>query len=273
MRRTSDEDPLAAALRSAGCVFAEEEAAILRTAARDGNHLEQLLRRRQVGQPLEHIVGSVLFMGLHLSVGPGVFVPRQRSRFLARMALRALRAAGGHSVFLEAFAGVAPLAAVIQAALPEVEIHVTDIDPAALKHARANLSASASIHVGSVLTGLPAPLRGRIPLIAAVPPYVPVAAGELLPREARDFEPARALFGGKDGLEHIRELMEQSRDWLAPGGRLLMEMNWAECADASRHAELAGLIARPLRGADGQTAILEVRNGPDFRGGATFLRP
>lgn len=41
-------------LRTAGCVFAEEEVAALAQATPDPQHLEQLVRQRETGEPLEH---------------------------------------------------------------------------------------------------------------------------------------------------------------------------------------------------------------------------
>src|SRR5690625_6479776 len=69
---------LVSRLRRAGCVFAEEEARLLRGAARDAAELERLCTRREAGEFLEHVVGSVELMGERLAVRPGVFVPRQR---------------------------------------------------------------------------------------------------------------------------------------------------------------------------------------------------
>ncbi len=255
------DDPLVAALRAAGCVFAEDEARILCAAAADADELDRMLQRRVAGEPLEPIVGRVEFAGMDLPVGPGVFVPRQRTRLLAEAAVDAVREVRGSAVFLEAFAGVAPLAAVVHAADPEVEIHVTDIDAEPLEYARRHLPAAAGIHVGSVLEGLPQDLRGRIDVIAAVPPYVPVGEAGFLPREARDYEPSSALFGGEDGLDLVRALLTAASEWLRPDGRVLIEMNHEQCADAAAYGERHGLDARVVPGDDGQTAVLVLRSG------------
>lgn len=81
---------LVAALRHAGCVFAEEEATILLEQARSQEELVAMLARRIEGQPLEHIVGWAQFHGQRIQVGPGVFVPRRRSEFLVERALAVL---------------------------------------------------------------------------------------------------------------------------------------------------------------------------------------
>lgn len=214
-------------LRAAGCVFADEEADILCSAATTPTDLDALCRRRESGEPLEHIVGWVRFGGLHLAVGPGVFVPRQRSLLLARLAVAA---ACEHSepVVLEAFCGVAPIGAAIRTSVPGAAIHVADRDATALAYARRNVGTQARLHHGDGLAALPAGLRRRITVIAAVPPYVPEAARGLLPHEAVDHEPPVALFAGADGLDRIIELIDGADDWLADAGVLLIEMNAAQ---------------------------------------------
>ncbi|MEO6713355.1 MAG: SAM-dependent methyltransferase, partial [Mycobacteriales bacterium] len=122
-------------LRAAGCVFAEDEASELLRATRDPSRLDLLTRRREEGEPLEHVLGSMRFGRLRLAVGPGVFVPRQRSLLLARLAARLARARRA-SVLLEAFAGAAPIASSVARAVPSVSAHASDVDAAALRFAR-----------------------------------------------------------------------------------------------------------------------------------------
>ena len=100
-------ESIAAQLRAAGCVFAEDEADILReTAGDDTGHLARLVRARADGAPLEPLVGWVEFAGRRLSVGPAVFVPRQQTLRLLDLVLGELRRPPGTRArtFVEAFA-------------------------------------------------------------------------------------------------------------------------------------------------------------------------
>lgn len=148
-----------AALRAAGCVFAEDEAAILIEAAAgcdddSASTLEELVARRVTGEPLEQIVGWVDVAGLRLSVRPGVFVPRQRTALLAAHAVSATRrmtdsrgngrgtdagVAAVRPVVLEAFCGVGPVASVVAGKVPGVEIHVGDAQAEAVRCAVENV--------------------------------------------------------------------------------------------------------------------------------------
>lgn len=249
---------LAARLRRAGCVFAEEETGLLLShAGDDEDRLEELVRRRERGEPLEHLLGAVRLAGLDLAVGRGVFVPRVRTLALAERVIAVARRRA-RPVVVEAFAGVAPVAALVARAVPGTQVHATDICPAARALARDNLSAQPAVHGGDVLAGLPALLRGSIDVLAAVPPYVPSAAASLLSHEARDHEPARALFGGVDGLDLVRRLLTQSVPWLAPRGRLLVEIHRSQVPDALGHAAGVGLSGSAHHADDGQTAVLEL---------------
>ena len=80
-----------ARLRSAGCVFAEDEAEILLSSARTRDELDAMVERRTGGEPLEQVVGWAEFCGLRVFVDAGVFVPRRRSEFLVSVAVGLVR--------------------------------------------------------------------------------------------------------------------------------------------------------------------------------------
>jgi release factor glutamine methyltransferase len=97
-----------------------------------------------------------------------------------------------------------------------------------------------------------------VTLLVAVAPYVPLGAADLLPREAREYEPALALFGGHDGLDHVRELVNGARPWLAPHARVLMELHSGQYEAAAEHAQCTGFSTRRHDGRDGQTTVLDL---------------
>jgi len=256
----SPDAPLVARLRAAGCVFAEEEARLLYAAA-SGRELDQLVRRRVAGEPLEHLLGRVEFAGLALSVGPAAFVPRQRTTLLARLAVSLARVAGRRPVVVELCCGVAPIAAVVLAALDSVEVIAADIDPVAVEYARRNLGPRGLALVGDLDAPLPPAVRGRVDVLAVNTPYVPTEAIGALPPEARDHEPRRALDGGADGLDVQRRLAEVAFALLAPGGHVLVETSEGQAATAARLFAAAGLAPRVEHDAGlGATVVLARRD-------------
>ncbi|TSI16069.1 methyltransferase [Brevibacterium aurantiacum] len=265
---------MVARLRAAGCVFAEDEARILIDAVtscaheasssglapeRSNSLLAEFVARRVAGEPLEQIVGWVEFAGQRLHVAPGVFVPRQRTALLAKATMRAVESAGPGARFLEAFCGVGPVATTVSRALPETQIHLGDHDETALERARKNVGPSVNCHRLTCLKGLPQTLLGSFDVISAVPPYVPDAAAEFLPREAIEHEAPTALFGGADGLDLVRCLIRESGEWLAPGGVLLIELGREQRHTAADFAGARGFRASCILGDDEQTTVLELR--------------
>jgi release factor glutamine methyltransferase len=77
-----------ARLRAAGCVWAEDEASLLASAASSSAELDAMVERRAAGEPVEQVVGWAEFRGLRIFVDPGVFVPRRRSEYLVAVAAR-----------------------------------------------------------------------------------------------------------------------------------------------------------------------------------------
>jgi release factor glutamine methyltransferase len=223
-------------LRAAGCVFAEDEAQLLVAAAATPADLEELLTRRISGLPLEQVLGWVDFCGVRISLRPGVFVPRRRTGLLVR---RAARLVHPGSVVVDLCCGTGAVGAVLLTGEPALTLYAVDIDPAATACARANIAPLGGTAVtGDLFSPLPRTLLGRIDLIVANAPYVPTAAIERMPREARLHEARIALDGGADGLEVQRRLVAAAPEWLAQDGQLLVETS------AGQAAHTAGIFAR-----------------------------
>ncbi|MFJ8588509.1 putative protein N(5)-glutamine methyltransferase [Streptomyces sp. NPDC093595] len=231
-----------ARLRAAGCVFAEEEAELLLSAARSARELDAMVGQRAAGRPLEHVVGWAVFRGLRIAVDDGVFVPRRRTEFLVE---RAEELARPGAVVVDLCCGSGALGAALVAAVDGAELHAADIDPAAVRCARRNVAAAGGrVHRGDLYAPLPRDLRGRVDVLLANVPYVPTGEVELLPAEARVHEARVALDGGADGLDVLRRVTAEAAAWLAPGGSLLFETSERQAAAATRITAAGGLTPR-----------------------------
>ncbi|GAA5146915.1 putative protein N(5)-glutamine methyltransferase [Nocardioides marinquilinus] len=242
----SEDDGLVARLRAAGCVYAEDEAALLREAAAGAPdpdaELERLVVARAAGRPLEHVLGWAELDGHRFAVDDGVFVPRRRSTLLVDLAESA--APEGATV-LDLCCGSGALGAALAARRPDVVVHAADLDPAAVACARRNLPAE-RVHEGDLFDALPADLRGRIDVVVLNAPYVPHDELVTMPAEARDHEHHLSLDGGSDGLDVHRRVAAAASDWLAPGGLLVTEAAPVQIPTLCALLEDAGLAAEPV---------------------------
>jgi release factor glutamine methyltransferase len=237
---TTTAEAVVARLRAAGCVFAEEEAAVLLDATPGGAELEAMIVRREAGEPLEVIVGWAEFRGRRVVVAPGVFVPRRRTELLVSATVEL---AESGSVVVELCCGVAAVASAVAAEVPGADVFAADIDPAEIAVARRNLPPD-RVFEGDLYDALPVGLRGRVDLLVANAPYVPTAEIANMPPEARDHEPLVALDGGADGLDVQRRITEHSSEWLAPGGSLLIETSVRQAPATAELMRSAGLEPR-----------------------------
>ena len=241
-------------LTAAGCVAAEEEARALVDAAPDGDALEGWLVRREDGEPLAWLVGTVRFCGRTLHVDPGVYVPRPQSEELARRAAELLPG-GGRAIDLCTGAGA--VAAHLAATVPTAAVVGVDLDPRAVSCARRN-------RVDALVADLGAALRPRCAdVVTAVAPYVPTDRLRLLPIDVQRYEPRLGLDGGPDGLDLVRRVVEHASRLLRRSGHLLVEVGGDQhgaldptlrsCGFAAvtpwfdQDGDLRGIVARSAR--------------------------
>lgn len=173
----SVEDALVHELRSAGCVFAEDEARLILAAASDRTNLVSMVQRRVSGVPLEHVLGWAEFCGLRIAVDAEVFVPRRRTEFLVDRAAALMREG---AVVVDLCCGSGAVGIALAALIDSPELYAVDIDPAAVRCARRNMPAE-RVFEGDLYDPLPASLRGQVHVLVANAPYVPTEAIRLMP--------------------------------------------------------------------------------------------
>ncbi|MBO0825469.1 MAG: putative protein N(5)-glutamine methyltransferase [Actinobacteria bacterium] len=246
---------VAARLRAAGCVFAEDEAQLLVGIARSRAELGAMVDRRASGFPLEHVLGWAEFCGLRIAVSEGVFVPRRRSEFLVRQAVTAAGASrasdhgpNARTVVVDLCCGSGAIGVAVSHMLGDAVLHAADIDAAAVSCARQNVAmVGGHVYQGDLYDPLPAQLRGRVDVLVVNAPYVPTGEMALMPPEARLYEPAVALDGGSDGVDVHRRVAAAAGEWLAPGGgQLLIETSDRQSGRTAEAMTAGGLVASVL---------------------------
>ena len=191
--------------------------------------LEALVARLCDGEPFEYVTGSAAFLGLELTVGPGVLIPRPETEGLAEWAIeRAGRISKAR--VLDVGTGAGPLALAIADAVPEAQVHATDSSQVALDIATENvrqlgLNSRVHLHLADLLPGVPGSPE-RFDVVVANLPYVGTDETDLVSRSVMQHEPHEALFAGTDGLGLIRELLEHLPHRLAPVASIGLEIGW-----------------------------------------------
>ena len=198
-------------------------------------HHDAMVERRLGGEPVQYVLGRWPFRTLDLMVDRRVLIPRPETEVVAGLVLDEVdRLAAGRDPAVEpilvADLGTGSGAIGLSVAVERVGTRVwcTDVSPDALAVARANCAGLGSpaqrvtVAEGLWFDALPVDLRGRFEVIASNPPYV--APDEHLPAEVLDWEPGGALFSDDRGMADLRVLVDGARDWLAPGGALVLEM-------------------------------------------------
>lgn len=226
-------------LREGGSVFAEDEADLL-IGQFEGDDLEEALRDRTRGEPLEHILGWAEFAGLRITVLPGVFVPRRRTVLLLEQALANLPR---HGLLVELCCGSAAVATAVAHGRADATVHASDIDEQAVMCARENLTPFGG-HVGSgdMAEGVPDHLHGKVDVLVANAPYVPTAQIELMPSEARGFEPVRALDGGPDGTKIQDRVVAAATELLSPSGVVVLETSRPQAETTASRMRWRGFV-------------------------------
>ncbi len=196
------------------------------------SRFDELIARREAGEPVAYLTGSRGFWTLDLEVTPDTLIPRSETELLVELALARIPH-GAASRIADLGTGSGAIALAIASERPTARVVATDASEAALAVARRNAQgndiANIEFRHGSWL----APLADeRFDLIASNPPYIENGDPHLVEGDLR-FEPMSALASGDDGLDDLRTLVSAAPSRLVVGGWLLVEHGW-EQGDAVR---------------------------------------
>jgi release factor glutamine methyltransferase len=189
----------------------------------------ELIKRRGQREPLQHIVGSISFCGLELAVNRHVLVPRPETELLAEKGWAFLKSANTQASTLSALdlgTGSGCLGIALAVHCPGAQVVAIDISAEALELTRQNaaqhnvLERMHFLH-GDGFMALGAPKL--FDLIISNPPYIPTAEIQTLQIEVREHDPRGALDGGPDGLNFYRQIAAESRPFLKPDGKIMLE--------------------------------------------------
>ncbi len=190
---------------------------------------QMAVNQLQTGTPLPYIIGHWEFFGLDFNVTKDVLIPRPETELLVEKAIAWLQASPERRTVADIGTGSGAIAVTLAMHLPDARILATDISHEALKVAKHNAE---KFHVHHKIDFLqcdllpqhmdPLPTEYHFDLICANLPYIPTETLQTLSIYGN--EPTLALDGGADGLDLYRRLLKLAPDWLAPNGKILLEL-------------------------------------------------
>ncbi|NIE63839.1 50S ribosomal protein L3 N(5)-glutamine methyltransferase [Burkholderia sp. Ax-1719] len=183
-------------------------------------------RRATERVPAAYITQEAWMHGLRFYVDERVIVPRS---FIGELLADGLQPYVEDpeqvTAVLELCTGSASLAILAAHAFPNADIDAVDLSAPALEVAKRNvheheLDERIALFEGDLYAPLP---ERRYDVIITNPPYVNAASMDALPPEYRH-EPEMALAGGSDGMDIVRRIVKEARNWLTDNGVLVVEI-------------------------------------------------
>ncbi len=195
--------------------------------------LRELVRRRAQREPLQHLLGTVEFLGLTLKSDARALIPRPETEQLCEMLAAQSKNADciwKCGTISDVGTGSGCIALSLANAMPDAKVTGLDASDDALALATENAASTGlAARVTFAKSDLLSAAEGPFDLIVANLPYIPTAdLAALQPEVQRD--PAAALDGGAEGLDLIRRLLPQAQAKLRGGGMLALEVGHDQTA-------------------------------------------
>ena len=190
---------------------------------------KQLLRKRAKSFPLQYLLKRTEFMGWPFQVNPHVLIPRPETEILVEKALSLIPEKKSYRI-LDIGTGSGVISISIAKVRRDVQLTAIDVSPEALDVARGNaclnnVSDQITWICGDILESSSSLNElGAFDMVVSNPPYVTRDEWERLAPEIKSHEPRIALCDEADGLTFYRTISVQSRNWLSPGGVVLVEV-------------------------------------------------
>ncbi|MBA4602943.1 peptide chain release factor N(5)-glutamine methyltransferase [Thermoactinomyces mirandus] len=183
--------------------------------------LDNWLKRRIQGEPLQYIVGDQAFFGRAFEVEPGVLIPRPETELLVEAVLEEGTMISADRPFHAVDVGTGSGVIAITLALEKPRWQITAIDLSAQALAVAERNARKYGVEDRILWfegSFLEPLKREyspIDILVSNPPYIPAGEIGMLEKTVSHYEPRLALDGGADGLDAYRAIVRQLSEWPA----------------------------------------------------------
>ncbi len=198
----------------------------------------------QSGTPLAYLIGSIPFLGCTIHLNSHPLIPRPETEFWTEKAINTIITfikslpENKTSNVLDLCAGSGAIGVAVAKNIPIAQVTFGEIDQAHLPTIKKNLivnnipSAQCKVIGSDLFTHI----SGKFDFILSNPPYInpEIDRTEL---SVKEFEPHEALYGGKDGMEYINQIIELSHFHLEKHGQLWIEHEPEQTIQIQAYAE------------------------------------
>ena len=226
----------------------------------------ELIKLRAEQVPVGYLTGKAYFYSLEFTVNPDVLIPRPETELLVEQVVNICRTSHfGNPGILEIGTGSGCVAIALAKNLPHAELVATDISAEALAVAKDNaqkheLSERIRFAQGDLFQALNEHGKrpGGFDFIVSNPPYISRAEIPDLPADVREYEPRLALLAGDEAMAVHRRIVDGAQSYLAPKGKLLMELGHEQARAGRELLEQSGYLCevRTVRDLQGHERVV-----------------
>lgn len=217
----------------------------------------RFIEERLKGRPIAYIVNNREFMGLDFYVKEGVLIPRPDTEILVEEIIELCKDKDDLDI-LDIGTGSGAITVSLAKYIEKSRLTSLDISEIALEIAKKNAKSNGVIDkINFIKSDLFQQIVGtnlKFDIIVSNPPYIRKRDIDELHTQVKDYEPYNALEGGIDGLDFYRNITEQSKNYLKPGGILAYEVGHDQAEEVVKIMQNNGYnkiyIKKDLQGID-----------------------
>jgi len=202
---------------------------------------ERDIQRLQKGEPVAYVIGFVDFLGCKIDLSFRPLIPRPETEFWTEKAIEDIEKSGRKKVrCLDIFAGSGCIGVAVLKHAPVAVVDFAEKEKKFLEQIKLNarLNNLSPKRRKFIQSDIFSNISGIYDYIFANPPYVAKRKNAVVQKSVLEWEPAGAIFGGRDGLFYIRKFLKEAEKHLSAGGKIYMEF------DSRQKNEIAGILKR-----------------------------
>ena len=190
--------------------------------------INEFMNRRIKGEPVDKIVGHKEFYGRKYKVNKNVLSPRPDTEKLVDITISEINKSGSKSL-LELGTGTGAVIISIISETKSTIATAVDISEDALIIARHNSQAhGVNQSICFLHSAWFENVSESYDIIISNPPYISKIEMNLLSSGVKEFDPFVSLYGGEDGLEAYRAIINKAGLYLNPKGVIIFEIGYLQ---------------------------------------------